>query len=148
MTLRSELPDTHRAMRVPASRWLMACAMALSVTAVASPASGADDAPYGLLRIVSPAADASLRNNRGTVRVVVQLAPPLRVDRGDRLTLWLDGEAAAHTATTEFVLTQVDRGTHTIQAQVQAANGAMLIRSEPVVFHLHQASRLAPQRHH
>ena len=126
----------------------MACALALSLAVVAPSGQAADDPPYRLLRIVSPVPDASIRSNRGTVRVVVELAPPLRVDRGDRLTLWLDGHATAQMTESELLLPHVDRGAHTVQVQVEAENGAMLIQSEPVVFHMHQASRLAPQRKH
>lgn len=148
MTDKSDLSLTRRATQWPSPRWLMACALALALAGVAPPAPAADDPPYRLLRITSPLPDASIHNNRGTLRVVVQLAPPLRADRGDRLTLTLDGHATTQMATTEFVLTQLDRGTHTVQVQVEAESGATLIQSEPVVFHLHQASRLTPRRNH
>lgn len=146
MACRSDRSLTHRAMRQPASGWLAACALALTLAGGAPSATAADAPPYASLRIVSPVADASIRDNRGMVRVVVRLAPPLRVDSGDRLTLSLDGHATTPLATTAFVFTQVDRGTHTVQAQVLSENGAILIQSDPVVFHLHQASRLAPRR--
>lgn len=148
MTDKSDLSLTRRATEQPASRWLMAFTLALALAGVAPSAPAADDLPYGLLRIVSPLPDASIRNNRGTVRVVVQLVPPLRVDQGDRLTLWLDGHATQQMTGTEYLLTHVDRGTHAVQVQVDAGSGATLIRSEPVIFHLHQASRLAPRRNH
>ena len=148
MTDRSNVSFARAIPRRRTSRWLLATALALALAGLAPSAPAAGDQPYASLHIVSPQPNATIRDNRGTVRVVVQLVPPLRVDQGDHLTLWLDGHATAQMAGAEHRLTNVDRGTHTIQVKVDAKSGAMLMQSEPVIFHMHQASRLAPNRKH
>jgi len=44
----------------------------------------------------------------------------------------------------QFVLSPVDRGTHTAQAQVKDAGGAVQCQTPPVTFEVHQNSLLNP----
>lgn len=60
------------------------------------------------------------------------------------MTLSLDGRATAQMVGVEHLLKNVNRGTHTVQVQVTDGEGAAVIRSDPVVFHLRQSSRLIP----
>ncbi len=148
MTYRPQSSFKSTASPRSALRWLLACALGLTLAGFALPTPAADDQPYVSLRIVSPEPDETVHDNRGRVRVIVDLWPPLRADQEDRLTLWLDGRATAQMDGMEHLLVNLDRGTHTVQVQVDARSGAMLIRSEPVVFHLYHASRFMPQRNH
>jgi hypothetical protein len=96
--------------------------------------------------IVAPAPDETVHDNRGNVAVVVAVAPPLRAASGNRVTLLLDGKPVASAPGGRIALSGVDRGTHTLRAQLTAADGAALATSAPRVFHIWRASRLFPNR--
>ncbi len=120
--------------------------LALFVACAPAFAPGADSVRYEAVRIVAPAQDATVHDNQGNVEVAVEVMPALRAAAGDRIVLLLDGRIAASGAKARFRLTGVDRGTHTLQAQVTAADGAVLLASAETAFHLWQASRLFPGR--
>jgi hypothetical protein len=102
--------------------------------------------PYDAVRIVAPGQDATVHDNRGNVAVVVSASPPLDVAAGDRIVLLMDGRTVAKGPEAHFVLTEVDRGVHTVQAQVTSADGRILAASPPVTFDMWRASRLFPAR--
>jgi len=100
---------------------------------------------YRRLGIVSPADDASVRQNAGNVTVEVALEPGLSANH--RLQLLLDGAPVETGKESRFELTNVDRGTHSLTARVLDQSGAAVIESEPSVFHLQRYSILnAPNR--
>jgi len=107
-----------------------------------------DTAGYAAVRIVAPRDDATVHDNQGTLDVSVDVSPPLRPDTGDRIVLLLDGTAVASGAEARIRLTDVERGSHTLQAQVVAAGGALLLASPQTRFHMWRASRLFPGRKH
>jgi hypothetical protein len=90
------------------------------------------------LRIVTPAPDETVHSNAGVVPVVVTGAP-----RGARLQPLLGGEPAGEPqSAAAFELHGVPRGTHRLQVLVLDERGQPVARSEPVEFHVWQASRL------
>jgi len=97
---------------------------------------------YDSVSIVSPANEATLHDNTGNISVSVQVTPPLRTDLGHKLELSLDGvpQGAAGMAT-QFSLSNVDRGTHNLQASVLDKDGHTLA-SGSSVFYLHRHSIL------
>ena len=103
-------------------------------------------AGYETVRIVAPQDDATVHDNQGALEISVEVSPPLRAEAGDYIVLLLDGKAAASGAKARFRLTRVDRGTHTLRAQVAAADGALLLASPQIRFHMWRASRLFPDR--
>ena len=109
-------------------------------------AHGDDNTRYEALSIVAPLQDATVHDNQGRVDVAVRVSPPLRTAAGDRIALLLDGSVVANTAGTSARLANVDRGTHTLQAQVTAADGTVLLASAEIRFHMWRASRLFPNR--
>ena len=123
--------------------WLLAAALA-----------GAAVTPLGLAQapgsynvaIVQPANEETVHDNQGNVAVQVAVSPGLAP--GDRIVLVLDGRPVRQQTGTTFALSGVERGAHTLQAQVVDANGATLAASPPVAFHMWQASRLFPGRKH
>lgn len=106
---------------------------------------GQSDA-YHLVKIVAPADHATVVNTAGTVAVTVLVEPPLKVGRGDRIQLTLDGNPATEAASPNISLKGVDRGTHTLEAQVVDRVGATLMESAPVTFYLHRPSIHLPGR--
>ena len=112
-----------------------------------APPPAAQRRPDYRVRIVQPPDDAALRENTGRVVVRVAVEPPLRPDRGHRLVLLLDGRPLDPPLKgTQVALENVDRGTHTLAAQVVDERGRVLASSPPVTFHLHRISVLLRPR--
>lgn len=113
----------------------------------APPPAAAAPAPYTGLDIVEPADDQVIWNNAREIEVGVSLSPPLKAQQGHRLVILLDGRPAEPTGDgTRLTLTGIDRGSHTLSAEVRDTAGRVLIRSAPVTFHLKQHSSLFPGR--
>ena len=100
-------------------------------------------APYRGCAIVQPQ-DGQAFANVDSLTVVVQTDPQLH--QGDKVYVTVDGQAlnGGNPTGSQFVLSPVDRGTHTAQAQVKDASGAVQCQTPPVTFDVHQASLLNP----
>jgi len=105
-----------------------------------------DTAGYDAVRIIVPQDDATVHDNEGNLDVAVEVSPPLRSDAGDHIVLLLDGRVVASGADLRIRLTEMDRGIHTLQAQVATADGALLLASPVTSFYMWRASRLHPGR--
>ncbi len=101
--------------------------------------------PYAALEIAEPADEQVIWNNAREVAVGISLTPPLKVQQGHRLVILLDGSPVAKSGNgTRLTLTEIDRGSHTLIAEVHDSSGRVLIRSSQVTFHLKQHSSLHP----
>jgi hypothetical protein len=118
-------------------RALRAVSAALALLAAAAAAAAQ-------IGIVTPTAQQTLHDNAGNVEVRVAAAP--EPARGEQVEVWLDGQLAARGAQTEFSLGGVERGEHTLQVRLVDRDGRTLAVSQPLTFHLWQASRLFPNR--
>jgi len=99
------------------------------------PAQQPSAGPYRSFRIDHPADRETLHNATGDVPVVMTLDPDLR--KGDQIQLVLDGLGARETVdSVHAVLKHIERGAHTLQAEVLDAKGRTLIRAIPVRFYL------------
>ncbi|KFI21661.1 DUF4124 domain-containing protein [Nitrosococcus oceani] len=95
------------------------------------------------LSILAPQDDATVRENTGKVEVALQVEPPLEVDSDYRLQLLLDGQSVGKTKTNlRYTLTNVDRGSHTLQAKLLDRAGAPIAHSETITFHMRRMSIL------
>jgi hypothetical protein len=104
-------------------------------------------AAYSQLSVVEPANDQVIWSNEREVSVTVAIEPALKVAQGHRLMLVLDGTPATPASgDTHFSLSDIDRGSHTLVAEVHDALGRVLLQSSPVTFHLKQHSSLQPAR--
>jgi hypothetical protein len=100
---------------------------------------------YTAVSVVAPANDESVRDNSGTVTIVAGIEPELRP--GHQVEVLMDGQVVAATGGNQVTLTEVDRGTHTLQVRVVDQSGAILIEGAPSTFHLlRYAPLLAPNR--
>ncbi len=98
-------------------------------------------AGYTQLRITSPGADATLRDNTGDVPVSAAIEPALNVAAGHRFQYYLDGQTQGESTTAaRIVITNVDRGTHNVSVAVVDGEGKEVMRSTAVPFHLHRQS--------
>lgn len=115
------------------------------------PAVNADTAPteksqtkssgYEKLVISSPRNDEAIRQNEGKINVQFLLQPKLK--QKHQLKLYLDGqEAAASAQGNQFNLTNIDRGTHTIQIKIIDPKKRVIQSSNTVKVHLHRFSKL------
>jgi len=60
----------------------------------------------------------------------------------DAITVMLDGRAVGQVKTTSLTINNVDRGTHTLGAEVKDAQGSTLISASPITFTLQRTSLL------
>ncbi|HXF67555.1 MAG TPA: hypothetical protein VNK67_12780 [Burkholderiales bacterium] len=120
----------------------------LALLAIAcAPAPAAGEAPRPAIAIVSPAPEQTVHDNEGRVPVSVAVTPADALDTGHRVRVTLDGRAhGAPRHALSFTLEGVERGEHTLQAELVDAGGRALAVSAPVKFYLWQASRLFPGR--
>ncbi len=93
---------------------------------------------YQQMHIVQPEHDSAIRNNAGDIVITVALQPPLRLN--DSIYLIMDGKIVAQGQQTRFQLTNVDRGTHTIHAEVRNSAGQKRINTHPIDFSVLRAS--------
>jgi hypothetical protein len=100
-------------------------------------AAGADKG-YSAFRITSPGGNEAIRDNAGNVSVSLSLEPALR--SGDKIDLLMDGRSVASGTTTSISLTNVDRGTHSLQGVVKNSAGKVVAKSNTVSFTLQRRS--------
>ena len=108
-----------------------------------NPQPGDPAALYQSIDIVSPAEQETLWNIGATLNVQVRFQPVLQP--GHRYDLALDGQRRnVNTTNMRVALTNVFRGTHTLQVIVLDAAGAELMRSPGRGFIVQQTSALNP----
>jgi len=95
---------------------------------------------YSSVAIIQPAHDESIRDNTGNITVTVTIDPKLRIKRGHKVTIELDGAVITTTTSGQATLSNVDRGSHTLRATIIDADGKTLSSSSESTFHLHRAS--------
>jgi hypothetical protein len=109
-----------------------------STTSAAQTAAGTGPL-YRLVDIVSPAEQETLWNIETVLNVQVRFQPPLQP--GHRYDLVLDGQRRnVNTASPRVSLSDVFRGTHTLEVIVIDAAGAELMRSPTRTFVVQQNS--------
>ena len=107
------------------------------------PAGGA--AGYGSLIIASPSNDQVVEDRGSGVSVSLALEPALQTDKGHAIRLRLDGQAlAARYTGGEITIPSIERGTHTLEAQIVDPAEVVLIASAPVTFTVQAPSSQAP----
>ncbi len=97
---------------------------------------------YTKLEIVSPQNDVTIHSNEGNVNIDTNIEPEINTQ--DTLVLYLDGEQVEEGKNTRFLLTNVDRGTHTVDVSIKNKDGMELKRSGRITFHLRRTSILSP----
>ncbi|HEY5718957.1 MAG TPA: DUF4124 domain-containing protein [Gammaproteobacteria bacterium] len=106
------------------------------------PAQPVERPPYRSLGITSPTPDQVFFG--GDARIVVTVAPDPRLRAGDELLIFIDGNRVPEVDGLGTTLTGLTRGSHFVRAAVADPNGAVVISSPQVTFHLQQASVATP----
>ena len=113
-------------------------------TANNNPPQQTQNADYTKLTITEPAENSTFRNNAGQVNVKLELEPALQ--EGDVIAILLDGKEIGQGKSTALALSNIDRGSHSLQAIVKNAQGNTLISATPITFTLQRTSLLQPKR--
>jgi len=100
---------------------------------------------YSKLEIVSPAQDTVLQGEDNNVSVSGVVEPALNLKAGHYFVLYLDGNEAASGTSPQFMLTGLERGTHTLNLAIVDQAGSQVISSPGVAFTIYQHSALHPQ---
>jgi hypothetical protein len=110
---------------------------------VPPPAAQRTGGPYQGCAVVRPT-DQQEFMNLDALTISVQTDPALKP--GDQIFVSLDGQPINEGKPTgaQFTLSPVDRGTHTLQAQVRDVDETILCQTPAVTFSIHQPSLLNP----
>ena len=101
-------------------------------------------AGYKEISLTSPENNATIPPGQETVTVGIALTPVLQPEH--LIQLYYDAQPYGKPSSrTSVTLSQLFRGSHTIQAAVLDASGAQLIRSRPLTIHVKRGIRPQPQ---
>lgn len=93
--------------------------------------------PYESVQIIDPVNEVTIRNPQGFVPVTVEVKPKLA--EGDGIQLVLDGRVLGKPQqTSAFTLQNLDRGSHTLVAQVVNEKGTVQSSSKAVTIFMMQ----------
>jgi hypothetical protein len=97
---------------------------------------------YTTAQLTSPTPDEVIWSNSGDVPFSIALQPSLR--QGHKIRLILNGAPHAEIAGEQGTLSNLDRGTYSLQAEVLDRDGRAVASTNSVTFTVHQASSQGP----
>jgi len=106
-----------------------------------------NDSNYKEFTITSPANGATLQTgDAGNTVIQTKLEPPLRVKKGHRLSILVDGDQLDYaTSTSSISLSNLNRGTLSVRAVIINQHGDIVqLSSNSVTIHVKRASVFAP----
>ena len=90
--------------------------------------------------IESPIDEQTIRNDPD-VKVSVKLVPTLNAEAGHGIWLLLDGNPVMkNSLNTSFYIGRIERGAHTLQAQVRDAEGKAIVQTRIIIVYIHNSS--------
>jgi len=99
--------------------------------------------PYQTFSIASPADEETIRDNNGNVSVSFTINPALQTKFKHSITVLLDGKARKTALTTTSAqLQNIDRGMHSLSAQIVDGSGKVINTSNIVTIHMKRQSKL------
>lgn len=97
---------------------------------------------YKSFSISSPANNAVVRNNNGDVHITLSITPALQTSFKHSITVLLDGKPVkSDISTTQVKLSNIDRGMHSISAQI-IEDKKIIKSASPVTIHVKRQSKL------
>jgi hypothetical protein len=94
---------------------------------------------YEAFEISSPSDEETIWNNGGTISVNLTASPALK--EGHLILLYLDGKSVAEPAKgTSAQIPNVERGTHTLQAELLDSKGRSLMKSSLITIYVQLAT--------
>jgi hypothetical protein len=101
---------------------------------------------YTKFTILQPENDATIWDNTGAVPLSLQLEPALDTENGHSIWVYVDGSAVVRKSQSLVQpLSNIDRGTHKIRAEVRDEKRKTLKRTQNITVHLKRASSI-PRR--
>jgi hypothetical protein len=98
---------------------------------------------YTKFTIVQPKNDDTIWDNTGAIPVSLQLEPPLDTENGHSIWVYVDGSAVVRKSQSLVQpLSNIDRGTHKIRAEVRDEKRKTLKRTQNITVHLKRASAI------
>lgn len=111
-----------------------------------TPAKQKTASAYSGIQITQPSQNETIRDNAGIVSVQISTQPKLNIESGHKIQLKMDGSAVEKPASaSQFKLTNVDRGTHTLEASIIDSQNNTLLTSGKITFHMRRHSVLFRQ---
>ena len=104
------------------------------------PYSETDQISYHRFSIIQPEHDTAIRNNAGDLSVDIAMEPPLMDDHS--IVLFMDGNPVAEDQKTTFQLSNVDRGTHILHAEIRNGSGKTIKATDHIEFSILRVSVL------
>ena len=107
-----------------------------------------DDVPleskiYRTLEFIKPLDKSTIRNNLGVIELQLRIEPALKVREKHRIQFYLDNERHGPLAdTTSIMMSNIERGEHTLSASVFDESGNVVIASTPVTVFVKRESIL------
>lgn len=98
----------------------------------------AEQARYEVVKIISPKANETIRDNGGTVSVRLDIKPALQ--SGHVVEISMDGKPIGSGSATSISVSNIDRGTHSVSANVKDASGNVVGNAGGVTFTLQRVS--------
>lgn len=95
-------------------------------------------AEYKTFEFLSPKPNQAIRDNAGMVSIQLSLEPPLQAD--DSIEILMDGKSVGSGRGTAISLTNVDRGSHSLQASIKDKSGKAIKKTASITFHLKRHS--------
>lgn len=96
---------------------------------------------YQNITIIAPADDEAIRDNAGYVTIHISTQPILDVGNSHTIDVLLDGKQAGTIDGNTLRLSNIDRGTHQLDARIVNGSGEVLLQSSPTRFHMLRAHR-------
>ena len=93
---------------------------------------------YKTFEVKSPSNNQVVRSNGGQISIQIGLEPAL--GSGHSIEILMDGKSVGSGRGTSISLTNVDRGSHSIQASIKDDAGKAIKQTSSVTFHLKRAS--------
>lgn len=112
------------------------------------PASGpkTESDSYTAFSFLKPKNDEIVRNNLGIIQVQLQLSPALDYKNKHRIQYYMDGKRHGQLVDkTAIVLSNIDRGSHTLSAVVYDEDGQELISTRTITVNVERRSLLQGQ---
>lgn len=98
---------------------------------------------YTEFTLIEPVNEASFTDNTGNVAVSLGLKPGLDTSSGHSISIFVDGQASiSNSQQTSVQLVNLDRGTHSIHAEIRDKKGAVLMTSNTVSITIIRYSKL------
>lgn len=99
-------------------------------------------AQYTAFKITNPKNGATLRSNTGNISITLALEPKLNTRAGHYINVFINGVAVAKkTSRLKLTLNNLDRGTHSIQAELREKSGKLIIFSNNIIIHILRFSK-------